>query len=403
MEASAMRVRMSVRLLYLALAVGIAAFALTGLQAAACSQHYTMIPRGNYTLLTLAGVNNYNAYIGGLQDGAAAMISPMLWNLVGGSGNVTMVLSGGHLYVYINVTGVSRAIKFTPVVGFPDIMYGWYSWGPFYTRTSSYGFLSLPMPASEVPDLWSVVNYSLSLSRGAYNDFSYDIWLVRSPGATSLGPSDVELMLWMYANQSLAGLPYWVTWRPVTMPTLINGTIKNVTYQVFILPRNGGPSGWMLIILIPEVNESGGQYHGLLKGEYGVDLGELMNETLNIIGEFNGTQWEQGLYLSVIQLGAEVDAPGGDMMMNFNVSSWYLVNGSPTNLCSATTTTTSATASQLTSTTSVSAPAASTSHATTSISSVRPAKAHEVEELLVPVVVAVVALIAALALLTKRR
>lgn len=398
---------MHVRLLYLALAVGVVAFALTGPQAAACSRYYTMIPRGNYTLLTLAGVNNYNAYIGGLQDGATAMISPMLWNLVGGTGNVTMVLSGGRLYVYINVTGVSRAIKFTPVVGFPDIMYGWYSWGPFYTRTSSYGFLSLPMPASEVPDLWSVVNYSLSLSRGAYNDFSYDIWLVRSPGVTSLGPSDVELMLWMFANQSLAGLPYWVTWRPITMPTLINGDIENVTYQVFILPRNGGPSGWMLIILIPEVNTSGGQYHGLLKGEYGVNLGELMNETLNIIGEFNGTRWEQGLYLSVIQLGAEVDAPGGDMIMNFNVSSWYLVNGSPTNLCSAmtTTTTTSVTAPQLTSTTSnVSTPVVSRSLTTSSsVQSPRPGEAHEVEELLVPAVVVITALIVALALLTKRK
>lgn len=397
---------MHIRLLYLALAVGLAIFATASPWAAACSQYYTMIPRENYTLLTLAGVNNYNAYIGNLQDGATAMISTMLWNLVGGSGNVTMVLLGGHLYVYINVMGVSRAVKFTPVVGFPDIMYGWYSWGPFYTRTSSYSFLSLPMPASKVSNVWSVVNYSLSLIRGAYNDFSYDIWLVRSPGATSLGPSDVELMLWMFANQSLAGLPYWVTWKPITMPTLINGSIENVTYQVFILPRNGGPSGWMLIILIPEINLSGGQYHGLLRGEYGVDLGELMNKTLNIIGEFNGTQWEQGLYLSVIQLGAEVDAPGGDMIMNFNISSWYLVNGSPTNVCSETaataTTTTSATATL--STTANASVATETPSAAPSLTAT-PSKAHEGGRLLISaaVIIIIVVLIAAVALLARRK
>jgi len=262
---------------------------------AQCLVCYPMISNASYTLFSYAVLNNYNAYFMKLPQGATAMISPMLWNLVGGSGNVTMVLSDGHLAVYVNITGVVRAISFTPVVGFPDIMYGDYSWGPFYTMTSTYSFLRLPMPTGQVPSLWSIVNYSLSLREGSYNDFSYDIWLVRHPGATSLGPSDVELMLWMYANQSLAGLPYWVTWHSVTMPTIIDGQLENLSYQVFILPRNGGPSGWMLIILIPELNYSEGAYHGLTHGVFGVNLRDLISTAVNIVGEFNGTQWESGL------------------------------------------------------------------------------------------------------------
>ncbi|MGC9071298.1 MAG: hypothetical protein ACP5HK_01170 [Acidilobus sp.] len=338
-----------------------------------CSPTYPLISDQSYVLVTYAGVNDYATYFESLPLGATAMISPMLWNFLTGNGTVTMTLSDSHVYVYVNVSGVTRILKLSPVVGFPDIMYGDYSWGPFFTMTSMYPFLRLPMPTSKVPKVWSIVNYSLAIREGSYNDFSYDIWLVRRPGATSLGPSDVELMVWMYANQSLQGVPYWVMWRPVTVPSIINGSPMNLTYQVFILPRNGGPSGWMLIVLIPELNYYDGSYHGITAGEFGVNLGDLVNATVNVVGQFNGTQWETGLYLSVIQLGAEIDAPEGNMVMNFTINYWYFVNGTqpcptwapPTTSTASTLSTTTSAHPSTFSTTSTTSPGASTSTPTT--------------------------------------
>ncbi|MDT7867772.1 MAG: hypothetical protein RQ853_05100 [Acidianus sp.] len=394
---------MSPRALPLLAVLILLALAVAPQASAQCLICYPMISNASYTLFSYAVLNNYNAYFMKLPQGATAMISPMLWNLVGGNGNVTMVLSEGHLAVYVNITGVVRAISFTPVVGFPDIMYGDYSWGPFYTMTSTYSFLRLPMPTGQVPSLWSIVNYSLSLREGSYNDFSYDIWLVRHPGATSLGPSDVELMLWMYANQSLAGLPYWVTWHSVTMPTIIDGQLENLSYQVFILPRNGGPSGWMLIILIPELNYSEGAYHGLTRGVFGVNLRDLISTAVNIVGEFNGTQWESGLYLSVIQLGAEVDASGnGTMLMNFTVYSWDLCgNLSATQTYTVTQTVTRTVTSALTS--------VSTTTLTSTVNRTLYSTVTEVvkEVLLTPIIVAaavaVIAVAAAAALTVRTR
>jgi len=160
----------------------------------------------------------------------------------------------------------------------------------------------------------------------------------------------------------------------------------------------------MLIILIPELNYSEGAYHGLTRGVFGVNLRDLISTAVNIVGEFNGTQWESGLYLSVIQLGAEVDASGnGTMLMNFTVYSWDLCgNLSATQTYTVTQTVTRTVTSTLTS--------VSTTTLTSTVNRTLYSTVTEVvkEVLLTPIIVAAavaviaVAAVAALTVRTRR-
>ncbi len=261
-------------------------------------------------------------------ENVTLIASPFLWNLKSGGGLTNISFDYGGVAVNETLTQVSLIDPEIHVIGYPGLMYGQEYWFPFASRTITSNPLKLPIKLSRLRDVWITINYSLWRHLGTIDDFSYDIWLVRNPNATYLGPGDAEVMLWMFANESLQNQQYWLKVGNLSIPTLIisNGNMmrSNMTYAVFILPHTGGTNGWSLIIFIPEFNES----HGLWRGTYSINLNSLLNAAVNelsrrgLIGDM--------LYLNAIQVRLE-SYPDKLMSVSvgYNIYSWYIASSPP--------------------------------------------------------------------------
>jgi hypothetical protein len=253
---------------------------------------------------------------------ATLLASPFLWNLKSGGGFVNMSFNYMGVTVNETLTKVNLIDPEIHVIGYPGLMYGEEYWFPFASRTTTCNPLRLPIKLSELGDVWVTINYSLWRHLGTIDDFSYDIWLTRDPNTTYLGSGDVEVMLWMFANESLQSQRYWIDAGDVSVPTSIlsNETMigGNMTYAVFILPHTGGASGWSLIIFIPEFNE----YHGLWSGTYSINLNGLLSNAVSELGRMGLIG--DTLYLNAIQVGLESYPNKGNISVGYHIYSWYL-------------------------------------------------------------------------------
>ncbi|WP_369611700.1 hypothetical protein [Sulfurisphaera javensis] len=78
-----------------------------------------------------------------------------------------------------------------------------------------------------------MLNFSVFCYSGTIDNFSYDIWLSQNPNITYLQYGDFEVMIWMYWNENLS--PYFIYAGSMTFPTLINNTVKNLTWSIYVL------------------------------------------------------------------------------------------------------------------------------------------------------------------------
>lgn len=241
-----------------------------------------------------------------------AFVYPDLYNTVAGQGNATLSepRPGAALTTTVDFSNVSG--RSLGVVGYPELQYGakpWCSKGPCPSPAMD-ARLSLPAMVRSLPEVTAVVDYRVEsragLASGSF-DLAYDLWMTRSPNATSASAGDLELMVWL-DHQGASIVPG----TPITtllIPTLWSGRWAPLPWQFYLqsaVPADAA-GHWTVAYLVldpPTAAET-----------VGVDLsGMIRSADAALADEYPGTWAPSGgagladpnaLYLDDIELGSE--------------------------------------------------------------------------------------------------
>lgn len=273
-----------------------------------------LYPANHPTNFSIVGTYQYYGQATLYSQNVSIIASTDLWNIKYAKGDVNMTFYNNYLSTKINLYNLMETTPEFVVAGYPNLLYGeesWWNLGP--TEESPY--LSLPMKISDLPDFYSIVNYTLYNVNGTIDDFSYDIWITRNtPYPSSLGSQDIELMIWTYWSGSLAGVfPYAGT---LNIPTIVNGTVYNYSFQVYVRPSSSSTS-WVTVFVLSPVK---------LQGEVGIPIGYVLKNLglfTSLAGlNFNASQY----YLDAIQLGMEFHAnSNGYANLGYNIYYWKIL------------------------------------------------------------------------------
>lgn len=249
-------------------------------------------------------------------NGVSLMTSPFLWNVRTAFGVVNMTFTP-YLRVVVCMNSITKITPSIPVDGYPGLMYGQEYWFPFSGKTMTSRLLPLPMIVSQLPGFYSFVNFTVFDKVGVIQDFSYDIWLVENPNTTYLAYGDFEVMIWMYWNENIGGNKYFVYVGTMEIPTYVNGTLENLNWQVYVLPRTGGPNGWTSIYVLAPTK---------LQGSIGVPIAYILKDLGPYLKRAGINLYEPGkYYLNAMQVGMEFDDEGGSACLGYVLYSWYLM------------------------------------------------------------------------------
>ncbi|AAK42663.1 cellulase [Saccharolobus solfataricus] len=283
------------------------------------TERFTLFPAHNRPFSVLGNYSSNSAdalAILNSSTNATLMVSPFLWNIGYALGNVNMTININYLHVAINLSQISK-ISSNVVDGYPGLMYGQELWWPFMYRTTQLQFLSLPMIVLRLPNFYSILNYSVYLINGSIDDFSYDIWLSQNPNITSLQYGDFEIMIWMYWNENLSHTPYFIYVGNMSIPTLINGKIENLSWEVYVLPRTGSANGWTGVYFLSPLKEP--------KAEFGVPIGYILKNMGSYIEKAGVNIYNVNTYyLDAIQVGMEFSDNQGTAIMGYYLYSWQI-------------------------------------------------------------------------------
>lgn len=249
---------------------------------------------------------------------ATLYASPFLWNIASGQGKVIMNFTP-YLNVHVNMSNIKKITPSISVDGYPGLMYGQELWFPFAGKTEVSPYLSLPMIVSNLPNFLSILNFTVYKNVGVIDDFSYDIWLSQNPNITYLQYGDFEVMIWMNWQENITkGDPYMVSVGSIQIPTLINGTIENLTWSVYVLPRTGSANGWTSIYFLSPKQ---------LEGQIGIPIAYVLKKMGSYLEKAGVSIYNPNTYyLDAIQVGMEFNDTNGVANLGYNLYSWYVIN-----------------------------------------------------------------------------
>ncbi|AWR98165.1 cellulase [Acidianus sulfidivorans JP7] len=250
-------------------------------------------------------------------NGTSLYASPFLWNIKSAQGQVTMNFTP-YLQVKVDMSNIEKITPSIPVNGYPGLMYGQELWFPFAGKTQVSPLLPLPMIVSKLPNFYSILNFTVYENVGVIDDFSYDIWLSQNPNITYLQYGDFEVMIWMNWNENItAGDPYMVPVGTMNIPTLINGSIQNLTWSVYVLPRTGSASGWTSIYFLSPQK---------LTGEVGVPIAYILKNMGSYLEKAGVSIYNPDTYyLDAIQVGMEFNNDSsGAADLGYTLYSWTI-------------------------------------------------------------------------------
>ncbi|MEM3998829.1 MAG: hypothetical protein QXM62_05575 [Ignisphaera sp.] len=215
------------------------------------------------------------------------------------SGNVVMRCSANGPLIVNNSLVLTNVPK-NPwdVIAYHEIVYGA---SPWETQTPySKGVSALPMPrkVNEFPRVLAYLRYSFDRFNTAVN-FAFNLWLKRNPAIAGVQPGDIEIMIWTFRGGGAGPGGYKV--RDITIPTLINGSIVNMNWEVYFAAD--WAIGWRYIAFVSSQN--------IRRGEVGIDLTAFIQATAQIINEvrpdlgINPTTIGD-FYVMTIEFGSEV-------------------------------------------------------------------------------------------------
>ncbi len=214
------------------------------------------------------------------------ILEPNLWNVVGGTGQVTMSWNDSTgLSVSIHLTNIVQEDSNGWVNAYPEIWYGaklWNSLGP-----ATDGPIPLPRKLSELNNFTTTVSYSVTpgSSDQPYN-FPLETWLARDTSRNRTCRSDeIELMIWFdYYGLQGAGTQVGTA------------TIGGKTYEIW---RKGdcGSGKWEYIAFRPTTPSS--------SGTVTIDWGPFLREAMKYSDR---PDWPN-LYFTAVELGTEFGTP----------------------------------------------------------------------------------------------
>lgn len=158
-------------------------------------------------------------------------VTPNLWNLKEGNGNVIMsIYSNSSIHTIASLTNVTTNVH--TIVGYP----------------SEHFIYSIGEPVTSLinDNLSSFVSFQIgNYTQELPVDIAYDIFL----GHNNVNLS-VEIMIFLYWSSN--NYPSAAYVGSVTIPTIINGHSQNVTWDV-LENAEGTSGGWPLFIFIPSI------------------------------------------------------------------------------------------------------------------------------------------------------
>lgn len=263
----------------------------------------------NYLVIlpsTRKGIKALGGWIEGKQaplyelEGAAileyASITPFLWGLTNNkefSGQVVMQINqNGVLETRVDLN-LNNVRLNQPIVGYQEIVWGYRPWGLPTSHPILEKPFRVPIRISNLPRVilhtqYDILNYNSGI------DLSYDLWLFHNDIIRKPESGDYEVMIWLYYDSMvLAG---WATKiGEFVTPIIINGNLKNVTWEVWIKENHGW--GWTYVaLLLKEKTKS---------GEVLIDLYELLRKLDELLRAIlNKTLIEN--YMIGIEFGMEI-------------------------------------------------------------------------------------------------
>ncbi|QXJ29154.1 Extracellular endo-1,4-beta-glucanase [Saccharolobus shibatae B12] len=244
--------------------------------------------------------------------------SPFLWNIEAAQGQAIMNFNP-YLNVHVDMSNIKKITPSISVNGYPGLMYGQELWFPFAGKTEVSPYLPLPMIVSNLPNFWSILNFTVYENVGVIDDFSYDIWLSQNPNITYLQYGDFEVMIWMNWQENITkGDPYMLSVGSIQIPTLINGTVENLTWSVYVLPRTGSANGWTSIYFLSPKQ---------LEGQIGIPIAYVLKNMGSYLEKARVSIYNLNTYyLDAIQVGMEFNDTNGIANLGYNLYSWYIEN-----------------------------------------------------------------------------
>jgi len=243
-----------------------------------CSPHTV----NGYTVVECNTAN----YVIRRPDNTAVRLQPNFWNVVGGSGENVMRWSSreNKVYFYVNMSNVKLQWNI-PAWATPEvILVGRVpkAWGGADT-VGGYPWFSLPMPASKIDSLDSVV---------------VDVWL--DLVKTNYTLTRYGLMSWF---EDFAGNPFIELWMvlqndfPVTgtdlglvrVPAIVNGEATELVFRGTYTTSGGG---WHLVVF-----ELYGQT--ITSGEVVLDIKPLVSKAANFVSQLSKVSTETFYWTSL--------------------------------------------------------------------------------------------------------
>ncbi|AGE71770.1 GH12 family glycosyl hydrolase domain-containing protein [Sulfolobus acidocaldarius] len=245
---------------------------------------------------------------------ASLFVSPFLWNLKTALGYTNLTYRGNTLVVNVNFTNFEKINSNLQVDGYPGVMYGQEDWFPFAGRTLMPSCFVLPVKVISLPNFNSTLSYKINDNRGIIDDFSYDIWLTQNPNTTYIQFPDVEIMIWLYHNETLSD--YFVKAGVMSVNIMVNGTVIQDDFTVYILPHTGSSNGWIGVYYISQLE--------LSAGNITVPMSTLIKDSFNYIrGVFPDLQ-TSAYYLNAIQVGMEFNDINGVVNVGYTLYNWTI-------------------------------------------------------------------------------
>ncbi|MCY0868398.1 MAG: hypothetical protein OWQ48_04105 [Desulfurococcus sp.] len=240
--------------------------------------------------------------------------SPNLWNSAYADGNVNLTYKNGVVYANVNLSNVMKKSPSIPVVGYPKLVYGYEGWWFPHAGTIQNPHLVLPMKVSVLPDITSILRYSLWVKEGYILDFSYDIWLTQNPNTKRLAFPDIELMIWLH-HQGEALPPPFIKMGEVQVPIYVNGSRTTWTFTVYVLPHTGSPTGWIGVYYLSNKN---------LEGEVSIPLTFFIKDEFRWINKVFPEINESQYYLNSINVGMEFNDINGRVELGYTLYEWSM-------------------------------------------------------------------------------
>lgn len=217
-----------------------------------------------------------------------------LWNTGPESAGAVTMKFDGALSLSTNFSSLERgSAPNTYINGYPSLTYGYQPLSSRWRLSQDSNF-HLPISIASFPNMWSMVNYSLSPPSGqGQMDFTYDIWITKpragGANATCIGAGDIELMIFLFKTGGL-GLGE-AQGPPLSLPTWMNGALSNPMWQAYVglsdtSTCGNGPATRVSFLV---QNPAAAAFQGYSNSYLGVGIGkEIIQATLQTLVACSG-------------------------------------------------------------------------------------------------------------------